>query len=142
MSRGAIKGSKLIEAMGAQFALLEDGTVAAEFTIGDAQQGPPGYAHGGVLASLLDEAMGGASWSAGNRTVSVHLGFDYKRPVPVGERITISGQVNSHEGRKVFTSGTIRLADGSVAVSANGIFVDAPQILDTAAGFSLRSDQT
>ena len=141
MSRGTIKGSKLIEAMGAQFYLLEDGTVTADFTIGDAQQGPPGYAHGGVLASLLDEAMGGASWSAGNRTLSVHLGFDYKRPVPVGERIHISGKVDGREGRKVFTSGTILLADGSVAVSGNGIFVDAPQILSSTVGFTLIPDQ-
>ena len=141
MSRKTIKGSKLIEAMGAQFVLLEDGTVSGEFMIGDAQQGPPGYAHGGVLASLLDEAMGGAAWGAGNRTVSVHLGFDYKRPVPVGETIRISGQVDGREGRKVFTSGMIRLADGAVAVSANGIFVDAPQILGMAVGFSPGTDQ-
>ena len=129
-----------METMGVQFYVLEDGTVAADFTVTEAQQGPPGYAHGGALASLLDEAMGAASWFSGNRTLSVHLGFDYKRPVAVGAAIHISGQVVGREGRKVLTSGSILLAEGSVAVSADGIFVDAPQLLGSTPGFSLDTD--
>jgi uncharacterized protein (TIGR00369 family) len=140
LSRGLVRGSKLIEAMGVQFYALEDGTVAADFTIGEAQQGPPGYAHGGALASLIDEAMGAASWFSGNRSVSVHLGFDYKQAVPVGATIHISGQVNRREGRKTFTSGSIWLADGSLAVSGDGLFVDAPQLLGSTPGFTLESE--
>jgi uncharacterized protein (TIGR00369 family) len=133
----AINGSKLSEAWGANFHLLDNGTVAADFTITDAQAGPPGYAHGGALAALIDEAMGAANWFAGNRGMSVHLSFDYKRPVPVGASIHVSGQVEHREGRKVFTSGTVVLEDGSIAVKGSGIFVDAPQLLDNKTGFSL-----
>jgi uncharacterized protein (TIGR00369 family) len=140
LSRGLVRGSKLIEAMGVQYRVLEDGTVAADFTIGDAQQGPPGYAHGGALASLIDEAMGAACWFSGNRGLSVHLGFDYKQAVPVGATVHVSGQVDRREGRKIFTIGSIRLADGSVAVSGEGIFVDAPQLLGNTSGFTLESD--
>ncbi len=137
MSRGRIDGSAFMQAVGAQFELQEDGHVSAQFVIGEAHQGPPGYAHGGALATLLDEAMGAASWFAGNRTVSVHLSFDYWSPVPVGASITLSAQVERREGRKVFTGGTIWLSDGTVAVSASGVFVDAPQLVSEASGFHL-----
>lgn len=142
MSRSQVRGSKLIQAMGVQFYVLDDGTVAADFTIGEAQQGPPGYAHGGALASLIDEAMGAASWFSGKRGLSVHLGFDYKQPVPVGATIHISAQVDRQEGRKIFTSGSIWLPDGSVAVRGDGLFVDAPQLLGSTPGFSLESDNS
>ena len=137
MSRGLVSSSKFIDVLGAQFHLLDDGRVTASFLVGEALQGPPGYAHGGSLAALLDEAMGAASWFAGNRTVSVHLGFDYKRPVPLGAQIQVSGQVDRREGHKVFTSGVIILSDGTAAVSAEGISVDAPQLLNETSGFSL-----
>ena len=137
MSQGLVSPSKFIELLGAQFHLLDDGRVMATVTIEEKHQGPPGYAHGGLLAALLDEAMGAASWFAGNRTVSVHLSFDYKRPVPLGTPVEVSGRMERREGRKIFTSGIITLPDGSVAVSAQGIFVDAPQLLQDASGFRL-----
>ena len=139
MSKRLIRGSRFLETIGVGFELLDDGTVAANFIVGSGQEGPPDYAHGGALATLIDEAMGAASWFAGNRTLSVHLGFDYQRPVPVGAAIHISGQVERSEGRKVFTSGLIRLADGTVAVRGSGIFVTAPKLLEAAPGFSLLS---
>lgn len=139
MGRRLIRGSRFLETIGVTFELRDDGSVAADFTVGSGQEGPPGHAHGGVLAALIDEAMSAASWFAGNRTLSVHLGFDYKRPVPVGAAIHISGQVERRDGRKVFTSGAIRLADGTTAVEGSGIFVSAPQVLENMPGFSLLS---
>jgi acyl-coenzyme A thioesterase PaaI-like protein len=133
----AINGTKLSAAWGAKYHLHADGTVTADFTISDAQGGPPGYAHGGALAALIDEAMGAANWFAGNRGMSVHLSFDYKQPVPLGARIHVSGKVERREGRKVFTIGTVALENGTVAVNGSGIFVDTPQLLENTTGFTL-----
>ncbi len=141
MNQGIVNSSIFIAAFGAEYRLLEDGRVRATVMIGASLQGPPGYAHGGALASLLDEAMGAASWFAGNRTVSVHLDFDYKRPIALDAAVQVFGQVDRREGRKVFTSGSILLADGSLAVSASGIFVDAPAMLGEASGFTLMPDK-
>ena len=141
MNQGIIKSSTFIAAFGAEYRLLDDGRVSASLIVADALQGAEGYAHGGSLASLLDEAMGAASWFAGNRTVSVHLSFDYKRPVALGARVQVLAQVDRREGRKVFTSGSLLLDDGSVAVSASGIFVDAPAMLGESTGFTLAMDK-
>ena len=137
MSQGLVAGSPFIRSMGVQFRLLEDGRIGATFAIAEAQQGPPGYAHGGALAAVIDEAMGAASWFAGNRGLSVHLSFDYKHPVPVGAPVSVTAQVERREGRKVFTSAAVVLPDGTVAVSGSGVYVDAPQLLAETSGFRI-----
>lgn len=128
MSRASVSASSLMTTLGAQFYAEEDGSVAAMVQIDSRQEGPPGYAHGGALAALLDEAMGAAVWYSGSRVVAVHLSIDYKRAVPLGVRARVVGSVERRDGRKVFTDGSILLPDGTVAVTATGIFVDAPQI--------------
>ena len=137
MSIAVVNGSTFARWLGARFVVEDDGSVSATVTVAETQEGPPGYAHGGALATLLDEAMGAAAWYAGYRVLAVHLGIDYKRPAPVGAEVRVHGQVERREGRKAFTSGTITLGDGMVAVNGSGIFVDAPNVLpETMYGFS------
>ena len=58
-------GSDDSPGMGVVWYALDDKSIFAEVTLNDAQQGPPGFAHGGASAALLDEAMGAAVWLAG-----------------------------------------------------------------------------
>ncbi|MCC6804210.1 MAG: PaaI family thioesterase [Anaerolineae bacterium] len=128
MSRASVSPSSFVTLLGGQFYAEDDGSVMANLVIDSRHEGPPGFAHGGTLASLLDEAMGAAVWYSGVRVAAVHLSIDYKRAVPLGVQARVVGQVEQREGRKVFTTGAILLPDGAVAVSARGIFVEAPQI--------------
>lgn len=136
MSKGNVSQTSFMRTLGAQFTLEDDGSVSATWRIGTAQAGPPAHAHGGALATLLDEAMGAAAWLAGYRVLAVHLSFDYKQPVPVDLPIRIRARVDRQEGRKVFTSGTITLPDDTVAVTGAGIFVEAPHLIGDAPGFT------
>ncbi len=106
----------------------EDGRIFAEHTFTLAQQGPPGYAHGGALAAVLDEAMGAAVWSAGHRVLAGELHIRYLKPVPLGAPVRVEAWVVGREGKKVFTEGRITLPDGEVATTARGVFVEAPHI--------------
>jgi acyl-coenzyme A thioesterase PaaI-like protein len=127
-----IRGSAFVssaQGMSVEFWLHDDGHVSAECRLSASQEGPPQHAHGGALASLIDEAMGAAAWAAGYRVVAVHLDFDYFRAVPLGASISIRGQVESVDGRKVFTSGAVVL-NGETAVKGKGVFVEAPQFFD------------
>ncbi len=112
---------------GAELFLDEQGVVSGEVTIDTSKQGPPGHAHGGSLATLIDEAMGAACWQNGYRVLAVNLNFNYRRPVPLGVTVTITGKVERQDGRKIHTSGAVILPDGTVAVEGTGIFVEAPQ---------------
>ena len=121
-------GSPNSPGMGVVWYALDDNSIFAEVTLNDAQQGPPGLAHGGASAALLDEAMGAAVWLAGYRVASVNLNISYRKPVPLGQSFKVTAQVNERNGKKVTEVGEIRLADGTLAVSGEGIFVEAPQL--------------
>jgi uncharacterized protein (TIGR00369 family) len=114
--------------MGVTWFAQQDGSVFADVILTSAQQGPPGLAHGGATATLLDEAMGGAVWMAGYRVASVNLNIDYHKPVPLGQPITVRARVGEQAGKKITASGEIRLGDGTLAVSGTGLYVQAPQL--------------
>lgn len=107
-----------------------DGRITATVTFTEAQQGPPGFAHGGASAAVLDEAMGAAVWSAGHRVVAVNLNVDYRRPVPLGQEVHVEARITGRDGRAMYTQAELRLPDGQVAVSARGIYVEAPHLFD------------
>ncbi len=137
MSKGIVNRTTFMQTLGAQFVLQDDDSVSAEWVVSAALMGPPAHAHGGALATLLDEAMGAAAWFTGKRVLAVHLSFDYLRPVPLGALIRINGSVERQEGRKVFTVGAILLPDETIAVRGSGIFVEAPHLLEnTELGFT------
>ncbi|MFW5748668.1 MAG: PaaI family thioesterase [Chloroflexota bacterium] len=97
-------------------------------TLDLSKEGPPGHAHGGSLATLLDEAMGSAAWADGYQVLAANLNIDYMTPVPLNTPLTITGRVDRKEGRKVFTSGEILLPDGRTATRGTGLFIEAPDI--------------
>lgn len=108
----------------------DDGVITSDFTLGDAQQGPPGHAHGGASAAILDEAMGLVVWAAGLKVAAVNIEINYHKPVPLHQPLTLEARVTEHDGRKAFSTGEIRLPDGTVAVSGRGIYVSAPKLFE------------
>lgn len=122
-------GSANPRGLGLTWLAGEDGEIVAEFIFDLGQQGPPGHAHGGASAAVLDEAMGAAVWHAGLRVVAVNLEINYQRPVPLGEKVRVAARVIESQARKVLTGGEIFLPDGSVAVKGHGIYVPAPHLV-------------
>ena len=108
----------------------DNGVMTAEFTLNDAQQGPPGHAHGGASAAILDEAMGLVAWAAGLKVAAVNLEINYHKPLPLHQPLTLEARVTEQDDRKAFSTGEIRLPDGTVAVSGRGIYVIAPKLFD------------
>lgn len=62
-----------------------------EFELGDRFGGPPGHAHGGIIATILDEAMGKANKLKGKVALTRRLEVDYLRPVPLDEPLVAEG---------------------------------------------------
>jgi len=135
-------GSENPHSMGVTWFEQEDGTIVAEVTFTEAQQGPPGYVHGGASAAVLDEAMGAAVWRAGFTAVAVNLNVDYRRPVPMHQPVKVLAQLTDPVGRTLRARAEIQLSDGTVAVVARGIYVEAPQLFAESGfgGWSQRSE--
>jgi len=118
------------QSIGVEWQLLPDGHIESTFIFNSHQQGPPGFVHGGASAAVLDEAMGLSIWNCGYRAVTVNLNINYRKPVPLGKPVQIRAHMNSKNNRRVFAQGEILLPDGTIAVSASGIYVESPGFLD------------
>jgi hypothetical protein len=94
----------------------------SEFTLNGAYEGPPGWAHGGVCALVLDHVLGEAA-SAGltKPLFTGTLTLRFVRGTPLG-RLRAEAAVERTEGVKSFVSGHLSDADG-VTVEAEGIFI-------------------
>ena len=101
-------------------------TLTAEFTVRPAHQGAPGLAHGGILASALDETLGSLNWLLRTIAVTGRLETDFMRPVPVGTVLHLRAEVTAVAGRKIFAAAEGRIGgpDGPLAVRADALFVE------------------
>jgi acyl-coenzyme A thioesterase PaaI-like protein len=101
-------------------------TVEAEFTVGEAHQGAPRLAHGGVLATAMDEVIGMSVYLLHKPYVTARLETDYLLPVPVGTTLHLRAWCNGITGRKAYleAEGRIGASDGPVAVRAAALFIE------------------
>lgn len=90
---------------------------------GPGAQGPPGHAHGGSMAAVMDEALGSACWAAGYPVVAAELTARFHHMLPLGHVYTIEAEIERVDGRKVWTRGHIRDDDGKIYTSATGLFI-------------------
>lgn len=63
----------------------EDGTVIGRATLGAAYEGPPGQAHGGVVALLLDQVLGETAHIAGRPGFTAYLTINYRHLTRLGK---------------------------------------------------------
>jgi len=122
-----ICGSENPKSLGVRWNLMEDHSISTRVTLDLGQQGPPGFAHGGASAALLDEAMGSAVWSAGHQVMSVNLNVNYLKPLPLNQPVLVTGRIDRMEGRAIHTKASIQLEDGTDLVTGTGVYVEAPQ---------------
>lgn len=78
-------------------------------------QGWEGILHGGILASLLDEAMVNLAVMCGLRAVTAEMTFRLARSARIGVPLTITGRITGTRGRMVTAESVIEDADGRVA---------------------------
>jgi uncharacterized protein (TIGR00369 family) len=107
-----------------EFLAAEDGSVVSLATVPEAFDGHPGYLHGGIIATLLDEAMSKAVRALGLTAMTRQMEIDYRRPVPSGAPLRLEGRIIRGEGRKHWTEARILNAKGIVLAEAKGLFIE------------------
>ncbi len=109
---------------------LTEGAGVGEVTVGPAFQGGPGLVHGGILALLIDHAMGCVANQSYQPAMTARLELRYRRPTLIAGTLTIAARLDRVEGRKLHLSASVS-AGGEVTVDADAIFVTlAPDDLD------------
>lgn len=105
--------------------------MTAELQVTEFHQGAPGLAHGGIMATAMDEAQGMLNILVGVPAVTAHLEVDFVRPVPVGTTLAISMRIEGQRGRRILTAAEARLpagdeVTGPLAVRSTAVFVQVP----------------
>jgi len=105
----------------------DDGRVICQFTPRQEYQGYPGWLHGGITTAVLDEVLGRAAIARGLWAVTAKLEIRYRKPVPLGQPITVQGWLTRTRRRAVEGRGEILLPDGTLAAEAEGVLMAIPE---------------
>ncbi len=97
--------------------------IVGRFVLGERYQGGGGFAHGGIIATVLDEAMGKVCRFREVRAVTAELTVEYLKPVNVQSEIVVEGRETEQKGRNLFMTGEIRNGVGEVLARGKGRFV-------------------
>jgi acyl-coenzyme A thioesterase PaaI-like protein len=102
--------------------------VWAQFTARDEHQGYPDVLHGGITFALLDEVIGRVAMELGEEQwmMTAKAEMRFLKPVPIGEELTLMGELTRIRSRTFEGHGELRLSDGSVAVEAKALYIKIP----------------
>ena len=102
----------------------QDGALVAKVWFGPGAEGPPGHAHGGSIAAVLDEAMAAAAWMIGHTVVIVRLAVVFRRALPLGTLATVEAFIIRKKGKRIWIRGQLLATDGTAFAEARGLFIN------------------
>ncbi|MFW6034802.1 MAG: PaaI family thioesterase [Halothermotrichaceae bacterium] len=106
-----------------KFEKVADNKVEAEFIPKPVHQGYEGIIHGGIVSTLLDEAMVTAVIVQDVEAVTAEINIRFKEEIIVGEKLKIMGYTKGGKGRLVFTEGVIKNSNGKIKAKAKAKFM-------------------
>jgi acyl-coenzyme A thioesterase PaaI-like protein len=103
---------------------IDHGRAWSEVELAERFEGWRGVAHGGILATLLDEVMGWTMAAGDDWGVTARLAVDYRKPVAPGCQLRIEGWITRGRRRVVETAGRIiDRIDGTELATATATYV-------------------
>ncbi|WP_233487025.1 MULTISPECIES: PaaI family thioesterase [unclassified Halanaerobium] len=118
--------------LGLKFKKIDKNTVEAEFVPGKLYQGYDGIMHGGLVSTLLDEAMAYAVGARGVSAFTAEIKVRFKKAVKIGEKIKITGFYRDCYSKSIgtihFTEAEIKDEAGKVKAKAEAKFMEEKEI--------------
>jgi acyl-coenzyme A thioesterase PaaI-like protein len=97
--------------------------VVADHTFDNRHVGAPGIAHGGAVATVIDDLYGFLLYLVGTPAVTRELTVDYRAPVLTGVPYRMEARVRNQEGRKLFLAASLTDRDGSLVGTSTAVFL-------------------
>lgn len=104
----------------------QDGAAHAVFVPSPEHQGYPGRLHGGLICTLLDEAMAYAMKTSGQEGYTARLEVRFHRAVRLKEPVTVEAHVVRTRGRLVELEARLLDTSGTALATAAGKYITAP----------------
>jgi uncharacterized protein (TIGR00369 family) len=93
------------------------------FRLGKRYTGPPGHCHGGIIATILDEAMGKVNKLRHVIAVTSEMTVNYLKPVPLKQPLRVESREVRVKGRKHINMAEILNEKGEVLARSQGLFI-------------------
>jgi uncharacterized protein (TIGR00369 family) len=93
------------------------------FRLGKRYTGPPGHAHGGIIATILDEAMGKVNKLRHVIALTSQITVDYLKPVPLNKPLRVESREVRVRGRQHINMAQILNPKGEVLARSRGLFI-------------------
>jgi acyl-coenzyme A thioesterase PaaI-like protein len=108
--------------LGLRFTVRGD-RVYAPLKLDDRHRGAPGFAHGGAVATALDDALGTLTTVLRRPGVTAKLEVNYRRPALIGREFEIEAWIDRVEGRKMHLHAEMK-EDGEVVADAYALYLE------------------
>jgi len=95
----------------------------AEVSFAGLAQGPPGHVHGGAVAAVLDEVMGGTAWLNDIPVMTAQLNVSFLAPLRLDKTVYADSWLEGKDGKKIFIKSKLIGPRGRIYAIAEGIFV-------------------
>jgi len=98
-------------------------TFVCHFNLPKRYTGPPGHCHGGIIAAILDDAMGKVNKLRHVVALTKEMNVEYLKPVPLHTPLRVEGREVSVHGRQHINMAEIFNEAGEVLARSKGIFI-------------------
>jgi uncharacterized protein (TIGR00369 family) len=93
------------------------------FRLDQRYTGPPGHAHGGIIATILDEAMGKVNKLRQVVALTSEITINYLKPVPLNKALRVESREVKVKGRRHINMAEILNQKGEVLARGRGLFI-------------------
>jgi len=93
------------------------------FRLSKRYTGPPGHSHGGIIATILDEAMGKVNKLRHVVALTSQITVDYVKPVPLNKPLRVESREFRVKGRCHINEAEILNQKGEVLARSRGTFI-------------------
>lgn len=95
----------------------------SQFRLGKRYTGPPGHCHGGIIATILDDAMSKLNKLRDLPAATAKMTVEYLRPVPLHQMLSVQSHEVGRRGRRLTRIAEITGTRGTVLARSRGVFV-------------------
>lgn len=93
---------------------IQEGKVLTEFIPQKIHQGYKDIVHGGLISTLLDEAMVKAALMQGMPAVTAEITVRFKNPLITGEKAVVEAKIITMNKKIIETNAIVKKSDGSI----------------------------
>jgi uncharacterized protein (TIGR00369 family) len=117
-------GNDNLQGMRLKFSYDEGrGCFVCRFRLGERYTGPPGHCHGGIIATILDEAMGKVNKLRHVVALTSQITVKYLKPVPLNKPLRVESREVRVRGRQHVNMAEILNQKGEVLARSEGRFI-------------------